>query len=77
MSNYNKLINNLTKLNLLKIKEKIDTYIDLVNDKKISIVDALYKLTDEELKLKEEKGLSRKMCKLLNNYQIKVISVSK
>lgn len=57
MSNYNRLINNLTNLNLLKIKENLDMYIDLVNDKKISIVDALYKLTEEELKLKEEKAI--------------------
>lgn len=57
MSNYNRLLNNLTNLNLLKIKENLDMYIDLVNDKKISIVDALYKLTEEELKLKEEKAI--------------------
>lgn len=57
MSNYNKLINNLTNLNLLKIKENVDMYIDLVNDKKINLVDALYKLTEEELKLKEEKAI--------------------
>lgn len=34
MSNYNKLTNNLERLKLLKIKENVNKYIDLVNDKK-------------------------------------------
>ena len=31
MSNYNKMMNNLETLKLLKIKENIDKYVDLVN----------------------------------------------
>jgi len=49
MSNYNKLLNNLDTLSLLKIKENIDTYIDLVNTKKKDIVDCLYELTNLEI----------------------------
>lgn len=33
MNNYNKLLNNLETLKLLKIKEKLDEYIDLINSK--------------------------------------------
>ena len=57
MSNYNKLLNNLEKLKLDKFKENLNTYIDLINDKKINIVDTLYKLTEEELMLKTEKAI--------------------
>ena len=49
MNNYNKLINNLEYLNLIKIKDNIGTYIDLVNDKTKNFVDALYELTNTEI----------------------------
>ena len=49
MSNYNKLINNLETLKLLKIKNNIDKYIDLVNDHKKDLVDCLYELTEYEI----------------------------
>lgn len=35
MSNYVKLINNLETLNLEKIKDNIDQYVDLINNKKM------------------------------------------
>lgn len=57
MNNYNKLLNNLEKLKLNKFKEQLDSYINLINDKKIDIVESLYKLTEEELKYKEEKAI--------------------
>ena len=57
MSNYNKLLNNFEKLKLNKFKELIDSYINLINDKKIDIIDTLYKLTEEEIKVKEEKAI--------------------
>ncbi len=57
MSNYNKLLNNFEKLKLNKFKELIDSYINLINDKKVDIVDTLYKLTEEEIKMKEEKAI--------------------
>lgn len=49
MSNYNKLINNLDRLKLLKIKENINKYTDLVNDKKKDFIDSLYELTELEI----------------------------
>ncbi len=58
MSNYNKLINNLEKLKLLKMKENINKYIDLVNDKKKDYVDSLYELTELEIEMLEEKRKS-------------------
>ena len=57
MNNYNKLLNNLETLKLEKIKENLDTYIDLINTKKKDIVDALYDLTNLEIKLMEEKAI--------------------
>ena len=56
MSNYNKLINNLETLKLLKIKNNIDKYIDLVNDHKKDLVDCLYELTEYEILNLEEKS---------------------
>ena len=49
MSNYIKLTNNLELLKLEKIKENIDQYIDLINNKKKDVVDALYELTNLEI----------------------------
>ena len=57
MNNYNKLLNNLETLKLEKIKENLDTYIDLINAKKKDIVDSLYELTNLEIKLMEDKAI--------------------
>ena len=57
MNNYNKLLNNLETLKLEKIKENLDTYIDLINTKKKDIVDAFYELTNLEIKLMEDKAI--------------------
>ena len=57
MSNYTKLMNNLEELKLEKIKDNLDTYVDLVNSKKKDIVDALYELTHLELQLREQKTI--------------------
>ena len=57
MSNYVKLTNNLEILKLEKIKENIDQYIDLINNKKKDIVDALYELTSLEIELRNEKAI--------------------
>ena len=58
MNNYNKLLNNLDILKLVKIKENLDTYIDLINNKKKDIVDSLYELTNLEIKLMEDKAIA-------------------
>ena len=57
MSNYVKLTNNLELLKLEKIKENIDQYIDLINNKKKDVVDALYELTNLEIELRNEKAI--------------------
>ena len=58
MSNYTKLLNNLDTLKLFKIKDNIDTYINLINDKEKNIVDSLYELTTLELNFKKEKAIT-------------------
>lgn len=55
MSNYNRLLNNLENLKLLKIKENLDTYIELINKQEKDIVNSLYELTKLELDVMNEK----------------------
>ena len=55
MSNYNRLLNNLEELKLLKIKENLDTYIELINKQEKDIVNSLYELTKLELDVMNEK----------------------
>jgi DNA replication protein DnaC len=56
MSNYNKLINNLESLKLLQVKDRLDQYLDLINEKEKNVVDALYELTSLEISLKNDKA---------------------
>ena len=58
MSNYNKLLNNLDSLKLYKIKDNLDTYINLINEKQKDIVDSIYELTNLELNFKKQKAIS-------------------
>lgn len=57
MSNYIKLTNNLEILKLEKIRQNLDKYIELINKKDKSIVDALYELTNLEIELMNEKAI--------------------
>ena len=57
MNNYNKLLNNLEVLNLIKIKENIDNYIELINEKKKDIVDSLYELTALEIEMAKQRKI--------------------
>lgn len=57
MNNYSRLLNNLETLKLLKIKENIDSYIDLINNKKKDIVDSLYELTNLEIEILNDKRI--------------------
>lgn len=57
MNNYNKLLNNLETLKLDKIKENLDNYIDLVNNKKKDFVECLYELTNLEIEMLNEKRI--------------------
>ena len=58
MSNYVKLLNNLDKLKLTKIKENIDQYVELINNNKKDIIESLYELTNLELEFKDEKAIT-------------------
>ncbi len=58
MNNYNKLINNLETLKLFKFKDKLDDYIDLINNKQKTIIDALYELTNLEIDCLKEKMIA-------------------
>ena len=57
MSNYIKLTNNLEVLKLIKIKENLDIYIELINKKEKDVVEALYELTNLEIELMNEKAI--------------------
>jgi len=57
MNNYNKLLNNLETLNLVKIRDNIDVYVDLINDKKKDIIEALYELTNLEIEMVNQKKI--------------------
>ena len=57
-NNYIKLINNLDNLNLIQIKDNLDKYMDLINENKKTVIDALYELTTLEMDLKHERAMS-------------------
>lgn len=57
MSNYTKLLNNLEKLKLIKLKENLDIYIELITQNKKDVVESLYELTNKELEFKDSKAI--------------------
>lgn len=54
MNNYTTLINNLDTLELVRIRENIDTYIDMMTDGSKTPVDALYELSQLEINFKKD-----------------------
>ena len=58
MKNYNKLINGLEDLGLLKIRDNLDTYLNLINNNEKSIVDALYELVTKEIEFKQLRAIN-------------------
>lgn len=54
MNNYTALINNLDALELVRIKENIGKYIDIITDGSKTSVDALYELTQMEISFSME-----------------------
>ncbi|MBO8161621.1 MAG: ATP-binding protein [Thermosipho sp. (in: Bacteria)] len=58
MNVYIKLQNNLEKLNLVNMKNNLDKYINLINNGEKSIVEALYELSELELKAKEKRAIA-------------------
>jgi len=53
---YNKLLNNLEELNLVQFRANFDTYVDLINNKSKTIIEALCELTRLELDVKNERA---------------------
>lgn len=48
LNKYVKLLNNLENLELKNMKSNIDQYIEMVNSNDISVVDALYELSERD-----------------------------
>lgn len=57
-TNYNRLLNNLESLKLEKMKEHLDDYIQMINEGKKDMVEALYELTSLEMELRNEKAMN-------------------
>ncbi len=55
-TNYIKLSNNLESLDLIQIKNNLNHYADLVNEKKKTFIDAFYELSNLEIKFKKERA---------------------
>ena len=58
LTNYNKLLNNLDALKLYTMKNNLSLYMDMINKEEKSAVDALYELTEKEVKFKTERAIS-------------------
>lgn len=56
-TNYVKMLNNLEELKLEQIKENIPVYLDLIANGEKNAVDALYELTEKEMKFKEQRAI--------------------
>lgn len=56
-TNYNRLLNNLDELKLIKFRENLDEYIEHTNSGK-TFTDALYELTGLELEYKRNRSIS-------------------
>lgn len=53
---YNKLLSNLEKLKLEKIRSYIPNYLDSIATKEVSLTDALYHLTEKEIAFQNERA---------------------
>ena len=56
MINYNKLLNNLETLKLDKMAIFLPNYLESIKNQDISIIDVLYRLTEEEIKYRDERA---------------------
>ena len=55
MNNYNKLKNNFEEIGLLTFNQNLDKYIDLINQGQLTMVDALYMMTEKEKEFRQER----------------------
>ena len=58
MNNYNALINNLEELELNRVRENIDQYLNIITEGTKTTVDALYELTELEKKYRMEQTIT-------------------
>jgi hypothetical protein len=58
MSNYNALINNLEELQLNRVRENIDRYLDLIADGAKTTLDSFYELSELEIKFRKEQAVT-------------------
>ena len=58
MNTYNSLINNLEALELNRIKENIDKFLDMIADGSKTALDAIYELTELEMGFRNEMAIT-------------------
>lgn len=58
MNKYNALINNLEELELNRIRENLDRYLNLITDGTKTALDALYELSEFEIKFRKEQAIT-------------------
>ncbi len=58
MDNYNILMNNLEELNLIRFKENLDTYLDMIAGGTKTALDSLYELTEMEIGFRKEQAIT-------------------
>ena len=58
MNTYNSLINNLETLELNRIRENIDQFLDMIADGSKTALDAIYELTEMELGFRKEQAIT-------------------
>ena len=56
MTTYNKVLNNLEKLNLERMRSYLPNYLDIIKEKDISLIDSLYELTTKEIEFKDKRA---------------------
>lgn len=56
MTNYNRLINNLSILKMDKLVSYMSVFLDYLKDKDISFIDALLELTEKEIEFRDERA---------------------
>lgn len=75
MSNYNALINNLEELELNRIRENMDSYLNLIADGTKTALDAFYELSELEIKFRKEQAITG-CVKVANFPFLKVLVVN-
>lgn len=58
MNVYNNLINNLESLGLVKMKENVNTYLDLIASGNKTALDSMYELTEQEIEFKKAQSIT-------------------